>query len=215
VDGDVAPLGDLARVCREDDAVLVVDEAHGFGVLGAGGRGALEEAGLGAADAPLVMATFGKALGSAGAFVAGTDRLIEMLVQTARPYIYSTAPPPALAIANLAALRILIEEPGRRERLHERIAYLRARAAARGIALLESRTPVQPLLIGDAEAAVRVSRQLLDRGVLLRAMRPPTVPQGTARLRITLTAAHTPEQIDQLLDALDECLPAASRAPAA
>lgn len=211
MDGDKAPLTEIAKVCAESGALLVVDDAHGFGVLGSNGRGTLEEAGLEPEQAPLLMATFGKALGTAGAFVAGTALLIESLIQFARPYIYTTAPSPALAVATSAALRLVIAEPWRRNRLRDLIRHFRARASGLGIPMKDSCTAIQPLILGDSATAVAVSGRLFAKGVLVTAIRPPTVPRGSARLRITLSAAHSEEQIDLLLNALVESLPEATR----
>ncbi len=203
MDGDVARLRELAALCRREDATLMVDDAHGFGVLGEGGRGApFEGAPLRGDDLPVYMATLGKALGVAGAFVAGSEALIEYLIQRARTWVFSTAPPPALAAAAREALRLVQAEPERRRDLFDRIARLRAGAAQLGIALGESATPIQPLVLGDERRVLAVSAALLHRGFWVAAIRPPTVPPGTARLRITLSAAHEPAQVDALLDAL-------------
>jgi 8-amino-7-oxononanoate synthase len=199
MDGDVAPLAELADLCRRHDAALMVDDAHGFGVLGAHGRGAVEQAGV---TPDVQVATLGKALGVAGAFVAGAEDLIEFLVQRARSWVFSTAPPPALAAAARCALGIVQAEPERRERLRARVQRFRAGAAERGIALLGSATAIQPLVLGDEGAALALSAALLQRGYWVAAIRPPTVPPGTSRLRITLSAAHAPAQVDGLLDAL-------------
>ncbi|MBU6421228.1 MAG: 8-amino-7-oxononanoate synthase [Gammaproteobacteria bacterium] len=202
MDGDLAPLPDMARVSAAAGAMLVVDDAHGFGVLGEHGRGTLEHFRLGLEEVPVLMATLGKALGSFGAFVAGSEALIETLIQKARTYIYTTAPPAAWAAATRAALKLLREESWRRGKLHVLIARLRAGAAQLDLPILESRTAIQPLMIGDAARALAVSKDLEARGILAVAIRPPTVPAGRARLRLTLTAAHSEAQVDQLLDAL-------------
>ena len=199
MDGDLAPLPALAALCRRHDAALMVDDAHGFGVLGAGGRGAVE---LLDTRADVYVATLGKALGVAGAFVAGSEDLIEYLVQRARSWVFSTAPPPALAAAARCALGIVQAEPERRERLAERVRQLRQGAAERGIGLVESGTPIQPLILGEEASALALSAALLRRGYWVAAIRPPTVPQGTSRLRLTLSAAHTEAQVEGLLDAL-------------
>lgn len=204
MDGDCAPLVELAALCRQHDAWLMVDDAHGFGVLGERGSGTVAAAGLSGDDVPVLMATLGKALGTAGAFVAGSETLIEALIQTTRKYIYTTAMPPALAAASLTALRLAQEESWRREHLQHLIALFRTGAAERGLPLMPSRTPIQPLLVGEPGSALRLSESLRERGFLVSAIRPPTVPAGTARLRITLTAAHEAGQLEQLLDALTE-----------
>ena len=205
MDGDVAPLAGLAALCRRYEAALMVDDAHGFGVLGEGGRGALfEDASrpLGVDDVPVYMATLGKALGVSGAFVAGSEALIEYLVQRARPWVFSTAPPPALAAAARESLRIVQAEPVRRERLADNVRRFRAGAAQLGIAVGESATAIQPLVLFDDKRVLAVSSALFQRGYWVAAIRPPTVPPGTARLRITLSATHDAAQVDGLLEAL-------------
>lgn len=204
MDGDVAPLPDIVKVCRQARACLVVDDAHGFGVLGKSGRGALEYFDLGQEDVPLLMATFGKALGVFGAFIAGQTQLIELLIQRARTYIYTTALPPALAATALMSLRLLDDEPWRREHLQSLIKRFQEGAVQLGLPVLPSSTPIQPLMVGSASAAVKLSDKLFRQGFFISAIRPPSVPNNTARLRITLSAAHTEEQIDHLLDALLE-----------
>ena len=207
MDGDRAPLAALAALARRHDAALMVDDAHGFGVLG-GGRGALhaQAAPLDLDDVPVYMATLGTALGVAGAFVAGSEALIEYLIQRARTWVFSTAPPPALAAAARAALRIVQDEPARRERLFARVKQLREGAAQLGVPLGESLTPIQPLVLGDEKRVLALSAALLKRGYWVAAIRPPTVPRGTARLRITLSAEHRPDQVDGLLEALAAAL---------
>lgn len=202
MDGDSAPLGELAALCREQGALLHVDDAHGLGVLGPDGAGSLAEAGLDQDAAPVLMATLGKALGTAGAFVAGSAVLIDGLVQFARSHVYTTASPPALAAATRVALDIARFESWRRERLRALIAHLRHGALQRGLHLLDSRTPIQPLLVGASEDALRWADGLEARGFYVPAIRPPTVAAGKARLRITLSALHTESQVEQLLDAL-------------
>ena len=203
MDGDEAPLVALADACDRHDALLLVDDAHGFGVLGARGAGSLDAQGAGA-RVELLMGTLGKALGTAGAFVAGEAALIETLVQHARTYIYTTALPPAVAAATLASLRIVQDESWRRERLDALVRRLRAGAASLGLSLLPSRSPIQPLVLGEAERALAWAQALRARGILVPAIRPPTVPRGSARLRITLSAAHEEADVDRLLDALAE-----------
>jgi 8-amino-7-oxononanoate synthase len=202
MDGDLAPLAELAALCREHGATLHVDDAHGIGVLGRDGAGSLSEAGLSQDDAPVLMATLGKALGTAGAFVAGSAALIDGLVQFARSHVYTTAMPPAVAAATQVAVDIARHESWRRERLQILIRHLRAGAAERGLQLLPSRSAIQPLLVGDSEAALNLSRALEARGYYVPAIRPPTVPAGKARLRITLSALHSEAMVEQLLDAL-------------
>ena len=206
MDGDMAPLEQIARICAGAGALLMVDDAHGFVVLGNGGRGSLEEAGLNAQQVPVLVGTFGKALGTAGAFVAGSALLIENLIQFARPYIYTTAPSPALAVATSAALGILAAEPWRRARLHELIVHFRARASALRIPFKDSTTPIQPLILGESRAALAIGQRLRAQGVLVAAIRPPTVPRGGARLRITLSAAHGKDDVELLLNAIADSL---------
>ena len=201
MDGDVAPLAALADVCEQHQAWLMVDDAHGFGVLGKQGGGCVADQGM-QSRVPVLVGTLGKAFGTFGAFVAGSDELIETLIQFARPYIYTTALPPAVAAATLASLALLQEENWRREKLRSLIARFRDGAAQRGFQLMDSATPIQPLLIGEDGEALALSQRLRERGFLISAIRPPTVPEGTARLRITLSAAHEPDDIDRLIEAL-------------
>src|SRR5581483_6864949 len=209
MDGDLADLPALSNLCEAREASLMVDDAHGFGVLGGHGRGSLEELSHPAAplNPPLVhVATLGKSLGAAGAFVAGSETLVEYLVQRARSWVFSTAPPPAIAAAAREGLRILRAEPERRAALHANIRRFREGAAALRLALSPSATPIQPLILGAEARALALSRYLFERGWWVAAIRPPTVPPGTARLRITLSAAHTAGQIDGLLADLAEGL---------
>ena len=205
MDGDTAPLARLAASCARHDAWLMVDDAHGFGVLGERGAGSTEAAGLDETAVPVLMATLGKALGTAGAFVAGSELLIESLVQQARNYIYTTALPPAVAVASLASLQLLQTESWRRGHLAALVARFRRGAAQLDLPLLQSASAVQPLLVGDAGRAVALSERLRERGLLVSAIRPPTVPRGTSRLRITLSAAHSEAQVDRLLAELADC----------
>lgn len=207
MDGDVAPLAALAALAAHEGATLMVDDAHGLGVLGAQGAGSVAAAGLGETEAPVLMATLGKALGCAGAFVAGSATLIEGLTQFARTQIYSTAMPPALAAAALAAVTLARVEAWRRDRLVSLIARFRHGAAELGLPLMDSPTAIQPLLLGDAEAALAASQALEAQGLLVTAIRPPTVPSGQARLRITLSAAHEENHVDRLLEALGRVRP--------
>ena len=202
MDGEVAPLPELTQAADAAGAFLMVDDAHGFGVLGDQGRGSLEHHGLGAAEVPVLMGTLGKACGTFGAFVAGSEALIETLIQSARTYIYTTATPAALAEAGRAALKLVHAESWRREKLKALIARFREGAAQLDIRLLPSVTAIQPLLVGESADALMFSRKLKEHGMLVAAIRPPTVPKGTARLRITLTAAHEESHVDRLLDAL-------------
>lgn len=202
MDGDIAPLAELTRLASKHDMRLLADDAHGIGVLGKNGRGSFEHLGA-PLDPPVIfMGTLGKALGVFGAFVAGETALIETLIQQARTYIYTTALPPAVAEAVRASLRLVREEGWRREQLHTLVAQFRSGAQQLGFALTSSSTPIQPLILGEARAAVELSRRLREHGILVTAIRPPTVPEGSARLRITLSAVHTPAQVDRLLGTL-------------
>jgi 8-amino-7-oxononanoate synthase len=200
MDGDLAPLARLLELADAHDAWLVVDDAHGFGVLGEG-RGSLAHCGL-ASERIVCMGTLGKAAGVAGAFVAAHPSVIETLVQTARPYIYTTAQPPMLAVALCAALAIIRDDHGRRRRLMARVTRFRVGARDLPWRLLPSETAIQPLQVGDSGEALQLAAALRGRGFLVPAIRPPTVPQGTARLRVCLSAAHTDDDVDALLDAL-------------
>ena len=215
MDGDLAALPALAELADEFDAWLVVDDAHGFGVLGEGengGRGALAHFGL-ASERIVYMGTLGKAAGVAGAFVAAHPAVIETLVQTARPYIYTTASPPLLAEALRASLRIIRDDAARRAHLLALIAHFRERARGLPWPLLDSRTPIQPLVVGANAAAVELAGALWQRGFWVPAIRPPTVPKDTARLRITLSAAHSIADVDALTDALATLAPARADKP--
>ena len=206
MDGDLAPLSELVRIARETQAWLMVDDAHGFGVLGEG-RGVVAHLGLDPADVPIRVGTLGKALGTFGAFVAGPAELIELLLQTARTYRYTTALPPAIAAATLASLRLVEQDTWRRDHLKGLIRRFTEGARELGLTLLPSETPIQPLIVGHTAAALAASQALWDRGILVPAIRPPTVPEGTARLRITLSAVHTEAQVDRVLDALAQIRP--------
>lgn len=202
MDGDVAPLNELQSVCQKNDAVLMVDDAHGFGVLGTGGIGSLETTGLTPTGNVLMLGTLSKACGSFGAFVAGDAVYIDTLIQHARSFIYTTALPAPVVAASTKAIDLIRTESWRREKLRENIQYFRNRAAERSIALTESTTPIQPIIIGDNQATLKLSQQLLEQGIMVVAIRPPTVPAGQARLRITLMTDHTHSDIDRLVDAL-------------
>jgi 8-amino-7-oxononanoate synthase len=239
MDGDVGPLADLARLSKSHDAWLVVDDAHGLGVIGATGRGAVEHFGLDADAVPVLVGTLGKAFGSFGAFVAGSTELIEFLMQKARPYIYTTALPQPVAAASRKALEIAHRETWRRERVLALSARFRNGAEQSGVPLFDvssatssnadtgrpargrtaqaaqqeapalqpqppnqALTPIQPVMFGSSEAALRAQGELLEAGFCVVAIRPPTVPQGSARLRVTLSAAHTEPQVDELVETL-------------
>jgi len=202
MDGDIAPLGPLAEAARTHEAWLVVDDAHGIGVLGANGRGAVELAGLGSDQVPVLVGTLGKAFGSFGAFVAGSKELIELLIQRARSYIYTTALPQPVAAATRTALHIAQQENWRRERALALAARFRAGAREVGVPLAESITPIQPIPLGSAQTALRAQQALLAAGFWAVAIRSPTVPAGEERLRITLTAGHRESQVDALVESL-------------
>ena len=204
MDGDIAPLQELAKSAAERKAWLVVDDAHGVGVLGNTGRGSIEHCGLTSDEVPVLIGTLGKAFGSFGAFVAGSRDLIEFLVQKARPYIYTTALPQPVAAATRKALEIAQREPWRRERVLALTARFRKAARGAGVALLDSNTPIQPVMIGSSEAALQVQQELFDAGFRVVAIRAPTVPRGSERLRVTLSAAHTEEQVDALVARLSQ-----------
>ena len=207
MDGDLADLPSLAALCKEQGAWLMVDDAHGLGVLGDRGRGSLAHFGLDAGQVPVLMGTLGKAFGTAGAFVAGNADLVETLIQKARGYIFTTALPAAVAEATRASLKILREEDWRRAHLRSLVARFRKGAGELGFDLPLSSTPIQPLVAGEARAALAWSRALEEQGVLVTAIRPPTVPEGSARLRITFSAAHVEEDVDELLRALEAIAP--------
>ncbi len=206
MDGDCSPINDLLALCQRFDAWLLVDDAHGFGVLGEQGRGSLFQAHSPESHAPhlIYMATLGKAAGVAGAFVAAQTEVIETLIQQSRTYGYTTASPPLLAHTLLASLQIIKQQAWRREQLTRLIQHLRHRMTSLPWQLLSSMTAIQPLLIGENEKALQLSEALRKRGIWVPAIRPPTVPKGTARLRITLSAAHTLAEIDQLALALQD-----------
>jgi len=206
MDGDLCPLDDLVRLSRDQSAWLMIDDAHGIGVVGAQGQGVVDPATYGTDDVPVLVGTLGKAFGCFGAFVAGSNDLVETLVQRSRNYIFTTALPPAVAAAGLAALELIKTEGWRRDRLRQLIARFRSGATQLGIELPDSATAIQPLLVGDPGRALALSRALEDRGLLVGAIRPPTVPRGTSRLRVTLTAAHEETDVDRLLTGLDDAL---------
>ena len=203
MDGDIALLRELLALCERHDAWLYVDDAHGFGVLGEQGRGALSHFGL-ASPRIIYMATLGKAAGASGAFVAAEREVIDTLINHAHSYVYTTATPPALSVALLQSLQLILQGDAMRVRLHRLIAGLRDGMAGLPWRLMPSDTAIQPLLIGDNRQALQMSEGLRERGIWVAAIRPPTVPQGTARLRITLSAAHTEEDVDELSRALHE-----------
>lgn len=205
MDGDLAPLPELAATAKQHDAWLMVDDAHGLGVLGDNGQGSVSHYQCSPEEVPILMGTLGKAIGTFGAFVAGSEVLIETLIQQARSYIYTTAMPAAVAEATRTSLRLMQQENWRREKLQSLIKQFRKGAEQLGLALMKSNTAIQPLLIGDVARTMQLSRALMDQGILVSAIRPPTVPNGSARLRITLSANHSESQVNQLLHALEQC----------
>jgi 8-amino-7-oxononanoate synthase len=211
MDGDIAPLAELAGLCRRDGALLHVDDAHGMGVIGRHGGGSVAAANLDEADVPVLMGTLGKALGTSGAFVAGSASLVDGLVQFARSYIYTTAMPPALAAASRVAVGLAQAADDRRARLASLVSRFRTGAGQLGLALLPSTTPIQPLILGEAALASAAAAALEAEGILVTAIRPPTVPTGKSRLRLTFSALHEPSDIDRLLDALDRAVPGTVR----
>ena len=204
MDGDQAPLRDLALLAHSQDALLYVDDAHGIGVIGPGGRGSVAAAGLNAREAPLLLLPFGKAFGGQGAVLVGQDDLIAHIGEVARPYLFTTAPPPAMAAAMRASLQLVRKEAWRRAKLASLVARFRRGAQRAGVPLLESLTPIQPILLGSNTAALTASKALESAGFLVAAIRPPTVPEGQARLRVTLCAEHSDAQVDGLLAALEQ-----------
>lgn len=204
MDGTNCDVATLATIVREHDAWLMIDEAHSYGVIGAGGRGLIDPNQHSTEDVQVVVGTLGKAFGTQGGFVTGNEELVETLIQQARTYIYSTALPAAVAVATLTSLGIAQQEEWRREHLRALIRRFRRGAVQLGLELPNSDTPIQPILLGDEASAMSMSSRLEDDGILISAIRPPTVPRGTSRLRVTLTASHTEADIDRLLAALEK-----------
>ena len=205
MDGDEAPCAELLALAEQSGNWLMLDDAHGFGVHGEGGRGTLAAQGIAHARVSILVGTFGKAFGTAGAFVAGSQELIAYLTNYARDYVYSTHMPAAQAVATRAALRWVQQADAERAHLQQLIRQFRQGASELGLTLLPSKTAIQPLMIGDSVEAIQVAQRLQAQGCWVSAIRPPTVPQGMARLRLTLTAAHSSADIDQLLGALALC----------
>ncbi|WP_188150120.1 8-amino-7-oxononanoate synthase [Teredinibacter waterburyi] len=201
MDGDLAKLPELASMSERHDAWLLVDDAHGFGCIGEQGRGSVSHFGLDQNAVPVLIGTLGKAFGTFGAFVAGSEALIESLIQFSRTYIYTTAMPAAIAAATRCSLELLIAGDQRRQHLNDLISQFRQGCSRLGLTLMDSASPIQPVLVGDAQQAINMSQFLMDKSCWVSAIRPPTVPKNTARLRVTLTASHTSEQVDQLLSA--------------
>lgn len=208
MDGDLAPLPELASLCRKHEARLMIDDAHGFGVLGEQGGGCAEHFQLSNDDLPIIMGTLGKSFGTFGAFVAGSDALIETLIQFARPYIYTTALPPSVAAASMASLSVLRNDSHRRQHLQSLIAYFRTKATELQWPLMESSTPIQPIVLGSDDRVMAAAQSLRNSGILVGAIRPPTVPEGTGRLRLTFNANHSFDDVDRIITALSIALSA-------
>ena len=206
MDGDFAPLPALSQTARRYGAGLMVDDAHGLGVIGATGGGIVEHYGLGQNDVPVLIGTLGKALGTFGAFVAGSEALIEILIQRARTYVYTTALPPAVAAATRTSLKIMRAESWRRHKLASLIDRFKRGAEQLGLPLLPSDSPIQPILLGDSQRVMVAGQRLSASGFLLGTIRPPTVPAGGARLRVTFSALHEAEQVDRLLEDLAKAI---------
>lgn len=206
MDGDLAPLQPLIQLTQKHQAALMVDDAHAIGVLGKHGRGSVEHWQVKAEHMPIVMGTLGKAFGTAGAFVAADKDVIETLIQQSRTFVYTTAQPAAVAAASLASLVLVRTENWRREKLQTLIEQFRKGAAELGLATMNSLTPIQPIMIGDDKKAIVIGQELESRGFLLGVIRTPTVPLGSARLRVTLSTNHTEQNIKQLLEALEDVI---------
>ncbi|MGR9115694.1 MAG: 8-amino-7-oxononanoate synthase [Gammaproteobacteria bacterium] len=202
MDGDFAPLKALSETARRRNAWLMVDDAHGLGVIGANGGGIVEYYGLSQQEVPVLVGTLGKAFGTFGAFVAGSEEMVETLIQKARTYIYTTAIPSAVAAATAASLEIVRTEVWRRDKLASLTERFKRGAEQLGLPLLPSNSPIQPVLIGDSQRVMAISRHLTEKGFLVGAIRPPTVPSGSARLRVTFSALHHEDQVDRLLETL-------------
>ncbi|WP_299734075.1 8-amino-7-oxononanoate synthase [uncultured Endozoicomonas sp.] len=213
MDGDVAPIDQLAGIAQRHQAWLMVDDAHGFGFLGETGGGVAQAFGLSQEQLPVLMGTLGKGFGTYGAFVAGSDALIETLIQFARSYIYTTSMPPAVAEATRTSLKIVQKESWRREHLQDLIRYFRKGCEQLGFPLMDSQTPIQPLLVGCEKRAMEVSNKLAQQNILVPAIRPPTVPKGSSRLRITFSATHTRQHVEDLLSALEKVMSKALHRP--
>lgn len=206
MDGDIAPIKKLTELAKIHKATLMVDDAHGFGCLGQSGKGVVEHFDCDQNELPVLMATLGKACGSAGAFIAGEQNLVETLIQFSRTYIYTTALPPANAAASRMALEVIQQEPWRRDNLNKIIHYFSMTAEKLKLPIMPSVTAIQPMLLGDNNRVMAVAQRLYEKGFWLGAIRPPTVPEGEGRLRISLNAEHSEQQVDDLLFELKNCL---------
>ncbi len=205
MDGDEAPLADIARVAKEHDAIVYVDEAHALGITGSGGRGLSDRLGL-VDDVAIRIGTFGKAFGTSGAFVATSEDADGLIRSRARSLLYTTASPASMIVATIAALEIVERAEEERKRLGENVTLFKALATAANLPILDSSSPIQPVLVGSASRVMEASAGLWESGLFVQGMRPPTVPEGTSRLRVTLTAAHTKAQIEKLISALTAVL---------
>jgi len=203
MDGDFADLNSLAELGQQNNALLMVDDAHGFGVLGKTGAGLVEQCQLTQQQVPLLVGTLGKAFGTSGAFVAGSEAMIETLIQKARTYIYTTALPPAIAAATRTSLQRVRQDAWRRDKLNSLVVRFQAGAKQLGLSLMPSVSAIQPIVLGSSDKVIQASEYLFQQGLWVSAIRPPTVPQGSARLRITFSALHKERHIDQLLSALE------------
>lgn len=206
MDGDLAPMESLVALANKHNATLMIDDAHGIGVLGEKGKGIIEHFGLESKQVPVLIGTLGKAFGTAGAFVAGSDELIETLIQKSRSYIFTTAMPAAVAAATRTSLQLVEKETWRREKLNNLIRQFRSGATELGLNLMDSMTAIQPVVFGSSEQTLALSEKLLEKNILISAIRPPTVAEGTSRLRITFSATHTEEQVNKLLTVLSEVI---------
>ena len=204
MDGDLAPLEKIVGIAERNSTTLMIDDAHGIGVLGNKGRGIVEHFNLDTKQVPIIVGTLGKAFGTAGAFVTGSEELIETLIQKSRSYIFTTAMPAAVAAATRESLKIVEKENWRREKLKSLIAQFRKGASEIGLQLIDTITPIQPVIVGSSESALALSEKLLEKNILISAIRPPTVSEGTARLRVTFSATHTEKHVNELLDVLSE-----------
>ena len=204
MDGDIAPLPEIMVLSEQHHAAVLIDDAHGFGVIGEGGRGTVSHFQITPDKAPIVVGTLGKAIGTGGAFVAADELVIETLIQQARSYVYTTAQPPAIAAATLVSLDLVESEQWRRDQLQQLIQQFRQGAKQLGLELMSSETPIQPVIIGEDKKALEIGAKLEEQGILVGVIRPPTVPKNTARLRITFSAAHTEQDVDRLLIALEQ-----------
>lgn len=204
MDGDIAPLPEIMALSEQHHAAVLIDDAHGFGVIGEGGRGTVSHFQITPDKAPIVVGTLGKAIGTGGAFVAADELVIETLIQQARSYVYTTAQPPAIAAATLVSLDLVEKEQWRRDQLQQLIQQFRQGAEQLGLELMPSMTPIQPVIIGEDKKALEIGAKLEEQGILVGVIRPPTVPKNTARLRITFSAAHTEQDVNRLLSALEQ-----------